>query len=147
MPDNWDDFLQSALKQSFQNYFIGQGAIASLMSLTIKTAFLLLKVPFGLLFSLGIAVLALIPLGDIIGIISVSLLMALQSVWLGAEVLVVAMIIDQPINNALAPRISSGLIGLNPVWIIIFLLLGGKLGGVLGLILAVSLAGAIKRIV
>ena len=145
LPNNWGNRLQSSLKQSFQNYFLGQVAIALLMSLTITTAFLLLKVPFGLLFGLGIGVLVLIPLGDILGIVSVSLLTALKSVWLGGEVLIVATIIDQGIDNAIAPRIFGGLIGLNPVWIIVSLLLGAKLGGVLGLVIAVPLAGAIKK--
>ena len=145
LPNDWVSRLQSSLKQSFQNYFIGQAAIALLMSLTITTAFLILKVPFGLLFGLAIGVLVLIPLGDILGIVSVSLLMALKSIWLGAEVLLVATVIDQAIDNALAPRIFGGLIGLNPVWIIISLLLGAKLGGVLGLVLAVPIAGTIKR--
>ncbi|WP_036477378.1 AI-2E family transporter [Myxosarcina sp. GI1] len=145
LPSSWSGRLQTALKQSFQNYFIGQAAIASLMSVTITIAFLLLKVPFGLLFGLGIGVLVVVPLGDIFGIVSVSLLMALKSVWLGGEVLIVATIIDQAIDQAIAPRIFGGLVGLNPVWIIISLLLGAKLGGVLGLVLAVPLAGAIKR--
>ena len=145
LPNNWGNRLQSALKQSFQNYFIGQFAIALLMSLTITTAFLILKVPFGLLFGLGIGVLVLIPLGDILGIVSVSLLVALKNVWLGGEVLLVATIIDQSIDNIFAPRIFGGLIGLNPVWIIISLLLGARLGGVLGLVLAVPVAGTIKK--
>ncbi len=146
LPDNWGDRIQSSLKQSFQSYFIGQAAISLLMSLAITTVFLLLKVPFGLLFGLAIGVLVLIPLGDILGIVSVSLLTGLKSVGLGVEVLIVATTIDQAIDNVLAPRIFGGLVGLNPVWIIISLLLGAKLGGVLGLILAVPLAGAIKRI-
>lgn len=145
LPSNWGDRIQSSLKQSFQNYFIGQAAIALLMSLAITPVFLVLRVPFGLLFGLGIGVLVLIPLGDIFGIVSVSLLTGLKSVWLGVEVLIVATIIDQGLDQAIAPRIFGDLVGLNPVWIIISLLLGAKLGGVLGLILAVPLAGAIKR--
>ncbi len=146
LPDDWGDRVQSSLKQSFENYFIGQATIALLMSISITTAFLLLKVPFGLLFGIAIGALVLIPLGDIIGIISVSLLTGLKSVGLGVEVLVVAIVIDQAIDNTLAPRIFGNLVGLNPVWIIISLLLGAKLGGALGLILAVPLAGAIKRV-
>ncbi len=145
LPNDWGIRLQSSLKQSFQSYFIGQAAIALLMSIALTTAFLLLKVPFGLLFGLGIGVLVLIPLGDILGIVGVSLLMALKSVWLGGEVLVIAAVIDQAIDQALAPRIFSGLVGLNPIWIIISLLLGAKLGGALGLILAVPTAATIKR--
>ena len=146
LPNDWGDRVQSSLKQSFENYFIGQATIALLMSISITAAFLLLKVPFGLLFGIAIGALVLIPLGDIIGIISVSLLTGLKSVGLGVEVLVVALIIDQAIDNTLAPRIFGNLVGLNPVWIIISLLLGAKLGGVIGLILAVPLAGTIKRI-
>ncbi|MBW4534328.1 MAG: AI-2E family transporter [Pleurocapsa minor HA4230-MV1] len=146
LPDDWGNRVQSSLKQSFENYFIGQATIALLMSISITTAFLLLKVPFGLLFGLTIGSLVLIPLGDIIGIISVSLLTGLKSVGLGVEVFTVAIVIDQAIDNTLAPRIFGNLVGLNPVWIIISLLLGAKLGGVLGLILAVPLAGAIKRV-
>ena len=146
LPDNWGNRVESSLKQSFENYFIGQATIALLMSISITTAFLLLKVPFGLLFGIAIGALVLIPLGDIIGIVGVSLLTGLKSIGLGVEVLIVALVIDQAIDNTLAPRIFGNLVGLNPVWIIISLLLGAKLGGVLGLILAVPLAGAIKRI-
>lgn len=146
LPSDWGDRLQSAVNKSFQNYFIGQSAIAILMSISITTAFLLLKVPFGLLFGVGIGALVLIPFGDILGIVSVSLLVALKNVWLGGEVLLVATVIDQAIDQAIAPRIFSGLVGLNPVWIIIALLLGAKVGGVLGLITAVPLAAAVKRI-
>jgi predicted PurR-regulated permease PerM len=34
--------------------------------------------------------------------------------------------------------------GLNPVWIIVALFVGGKLGGVLGLLIAVPLASVLK---
>jgi predicted PurR-regulated permease PerM len=137
--------IQLALRQSFRNYFLGQLIIAGLMGLTITLAFILLNVPFGLLFGLGIGILVLIPFGDILGIVGVSLLVALNNVWLGGEVLIVATIIDQAIDQAIAPRIFGGFVGLNPVWIIISLLIGVKLGGVLGLIIAVPVAGAIKK--
>ena len=146
-PEPWQYRLQSSFRQSFQNYYIGHATIALVMSLTITTAFLLLKVPFGLLFGLAIGALVLFPFGDILGIISVSLLTSLKSVSLGLEVLVVATIIDQAVDNTIAPYIFANLVGLNPVWIVISLLLGAKLGGILGLIVAVPLAGSIKRII
>ena len=145
LPKIWGDRIKSSVSKSFQNYFIGQSAIAAIMSVTITTAFLLLKVPFGLLFGIVIGALVLVPFGDILGIVSVSLLVGLKDVLLGSEVLAVATIIDQAIDQAIAPRIFGELVGLNPVWIIISLLLGAKLGGVLGLITAVPIAAAIKR--
>lgn len=145
LPRVWGDRIKYSVHKSFQNYFIGQSTIAAMMSVTITAAFLLLKVPFGLLFGIVIGALVLVPFGDILGIVSVSLLVGLKDVWLGGEVLAVATIIDQAIDQAIAPRIFSGLVGLNPVWIIISLLLGAKLGGVLGLITAVPIAAAVKR--
>lgn len=144
LPLKISQVIKLALHQSFRNYFLGQFAIAVLMGLTLTTTFLLLKVPFGLLFGLSIGVLVLIPFGDILGIISVSVLIALKSVWLGGEVLIIAAIIDQGIDNILAPRIFGTLIGLNPVWIIISLLLGAKIGGLLGVVIAVPIAGTIN---
>ena len=126
-------------------YYLGQATIAALMGVTVTIVFLVLRVPFGLLFGIGIGALVLIPLGDIFGIISVSLLMTLKSVWLGVEVLVVATLIDQAIDQAIAPRIMGKLVGFPPIWIIISLLLGAKAGGVLGVIIADPLAGAIKN--
>lgn len=146
LPPQVGDRASSALQQNFEGYFIGQATIATLMSLTLIPVFWLLKVPFGLLFGSAIGLMVLIPFGDILGIVLVSSLVALKSVWLGVEVLVVATAIDQAIDQAIAPRILGKLTGLNPIWVIIALLLGAKSGGVLGLLVAVPIAGSIKSL-
>ena len=65
---------------------------------------------------MAIGVLVLIPLGDILGIVGVSLLTRSQKrVWLRGEVLLVATIVDRAINNVLALRLFDGLVKLNPV--------------------------------
>ena len=87
-----------------------------------------------------------LPFGTGIGIAIVSLLVALQNFWLGVEVLVVAVAIDQVNSNFVAPRILGDLTGLNPVWVVISLLVGAKLGGVLGLLIAIPTASFIKDI-
>ncbi|HEY9646713.1 MAG TPA: AI-2E family transporter [Chroococcidiopsis sp.] len=135
---------RQALQQNFHNYFVGQLTVALLMGSAMTVAFLLLKVPFGLLFGLAIGVMALFPFGVGLSIITVSFLMALQSVWLGIKVLIVAFSIDLVIENAIAPQLIGGLTGLNPAWILISLLIGAKLGGVLGVVLAVPMASFIK---
>lgn len=48
------------------------------------------------------------------------------------------------IDNAIAPRILGQLVGLNPVWVILSLILGAQIGGILGILIAVPLAGAFK---
>lgn len=60
--------------------------------------------------------------------------------------MIVSLIIDQVVDNAVTLRILGNLIGLNPIWILLALLIGSQLVGVLGLLLAVPLAGSLKQI-
>jgi predicted PurR-regulated permease PerM len=138
--------IRQAFRQNFQNYFIGQATLALLMGTAMTVAFVVIQVPFGLLFGLGVGFLALFPFGTPLGIAVVCLLTALKSIWLGLKVLVIATIIDQLVENGIAPQLIGGFTGLNPVWILVSLLVGAKVGGVLGLVVAVPLASSIKSI-
>ena len=139
--------LRELLARSFHNYFVGQATLASLMGFSMTVAFLILRVPFGLLFGLGVGVMTIIPFGTPLSICIVSLLIALNNFWLGVTVLAVATVIDQIIENGIAPRLLGGFIGLNPVWILVSLLVGVKVAGVAGLLVAVPMAGFIKNTV
>lgn len=137
--------LQASLPRTFHNYFAGQATLASLMGLFMTVAFLILQVPFGLLFGLGVGVMTLIPFGAALSISIVSLLTALYNFWLGVKVLAVATVIDQVVENGIAPRLLGGFTGLNPVWILVSLLVGAKVSGIVGLLVAVPLASVIKN--
>lgn len=138
--------IKPAISRSFGSYFASQATLASMMGTAMTIAFLLIQVPFGFLFGLAVGLLALVPFGAAAGIIIVSSLTAIKSIWLGVRVLILATIIDQIIENAIAPQLIGSFIGLNPVWILISLLLGAKVGGILGLVMAVPIAGSIKTI-
>jgi predicted PurR-regulated permease PerM len=141
------DRVRQSLGQNFHNYFIGQATLAGIIGLSTTLVFLILQVPFGLLFGLAVGVMALIPFGGVSGICLVSFLIALNSAWLGMKVFVVAIALEQAIENAIAPRLLGGFTGLNPVWVLVSLLLGAKIAGFLGLIVAVPVAGFIKSLV
>jgi predicted PurR-regulated permease PerM len=138
--------IGQTLRINFQNYFIGQITLAFLMGISMTIAFLLIQVPFGLLFGLAVGLLAIFPFGTAFGIALVSLLTALKSFWLGLKVAIFGIIIDQAIENGIAPQLIGGFTGLNPVWILVSLLIGVKVGGLLGLILAVPFASSLKSI-
>lgn len=136
--------IRRSLYRNFHNYFVGQATLAAVSGLTITLAFSILSVPLALLFGLALGFMAFFPLVTGMGIILVSLLLALQDFWLGIKVLIVGFFIDWINSNIIAPRVLGGFTGLNPVWILVSLLLGFKLGGILGLLIAVPLAGFIK---
>jgi predicted PurR-regulated permease PerM len=144
LPTRWNDQIRQALPLNFERYIAGQATMAAIISLVQTTALLILRIPLAQLFGVGIGVASLIPFGGTTTILIVSLLLALQNFWLGVKVLVVAVIINQIIENILAPRILGEITGLNPVWMLVSLDLGVKLGGFLGLVVAVPIASFIK---
>jgi predicted PurR-regulated permease PerM len=144
LPLRWSLALQQSLQQNFQNYLIGQVALAALVGLTMSLAFLALRVPFGLIFGLGIGIMTLIPFGDVLSFSLVSLLVAAHNFWLGAKTLVVALVLDQIIDQAIAPRLLGSFTGLSPIGVLAALAVGTKVGGLLGLLTAVPLASFLK---
>lgn len=135
----------AALRTNFQKFFITQFLLGLFMVVTLTPIFLFLRVGFGLLFALLIGAAELIPfVGATLGIGLVILLVMLQNFWLAVRVAIAALIMQQIKDNLIAPRLMSGLIGLNPIWIFIALLAGAQIAGFLGVILAVPIAGTIK---
>ncbi|MDI9638767.1 AI-2E family transporter [Oscillatoria amoena NRMC-F 0135] len=154
--DIWDSIIEwlpsriqkpfsDTLRLSFQNYFIGQIILATCMGLGLTSLFLWLKVPFGLLFGLTVGLMALVPFGGTVGIITVTLLVALQNIGLALQVLAVSLIVQQIVENIIAPRVLGSVTGLNPFWVFVSILTGVRIGGLLGVIVAVPTAVVIKE--
>ncbi|HEY9638620.1 MAG TPA: AI-2E family transporter [Coleofasciculaceae cyanobacterium] len=137
--------FSETLRLSFQNYFIGQIILATCMALGLTSLFLLLKVPFGLLFGLTIGLMTLVPFGGSVGIALVTLLVALQNIGLAFQVLAVALIVQQIVENLIAPRVLGSVTGLNPFWVFVSILTGVRVGGLLGVVVAVPMAVVIKE--
>ncbi|OLP16517.1 AI-2E family transporter [Leptolyngbya sp. 'hensonii'] len=147
LPQPWNLTLQASIQQTFRRYFATQALLASILSLILTIAFLVLGVPYAVLFGVSIGLTTLIPYASPVTIVAVSLVVALQDFSLGLKVLVTAVIIGQLNDNILSPRLMGNTTGLNPIWLIIALFIGGKLGGILGLLIAVPLASVIKSTV
>lgn len=144
LPSGSQQPFSRTLRLSFQNYFIGQLIVGTCWAAALIPTFLLLRVPFGLLFGLTIGTMAVIPLGGTVGIALVTLLVALQNAWLGLKVLIGALIVQQVVDNLVAPRVFGSVTGLNPVWAFIAILTGAKVGGLLGVVVALPTAVVVK---
>ncbi|MGJ5673754.1 MAG: AI-2E family transporter [Nostochopsis sp.] len=144
LPSKFREPFSQTVRLSFQNFFITQLILSTCMASALIPSFLWLKVPFGLLFGLSIGIMALVPYGGSVGIALTTLLVALQDVWMGARVLIAAVIVQQILENLIGPRILGSFTGLNPVWALISVLTGARIGGLLGVILAVPTAVVIK---
>ncbi|GAA6618944.1 AI-2E family transporter [Scytonema sp. NUACC26] len=144
LPTRFRDAFSETVRLSFQNFFITQLIASTCMASALIPTFLWLKVPFGLLFGLTIGIMALVPFGGSVGIALTTLIVALQDFTMGARVLIAAVIVQQILENLIAPRILGSFTGLNPVWVLISVLTGARIGGLLGVIVAVPTAVVIK---
>ncbi|MEH2026336.1 AI-2E family transporter [Nostoc sp.] len=146
LPGSFAHKVSQSIQQNFQNYLIGQVTLAFMMGVSVTLLFLGFQVQFGLLFGLGVGVLSLIPFGDVVSLIVITFIIATHDFWLAVKVFAVAVVIDQLIDQAIAPRLLGKFTGLRPIWVLIALLVGTNVGGVLGLLVAVPIAGFIKDV-
>lgn len=145
LPKPFGVAFSKALRLNFHNFFLSQFVLALFMTVSLIPIFLILKVPYALLFALLIGIAELIPfIGAALGIGLVSLLVLLQDFWLSLWVGLSATLLQQIRDNLIAPKMMGDFTGLNPIWIFVALLLGLKIAGVLGVFIAVPVAGTIK---
>lgn len=145
LPSRIQQPFSQTLRMSFQNYFIGQIILATCMASGLTSIFLILQVPFGLLFGLTIGAMALVPFGGTVGIALVTFLVGLQDIAMALRVLIGAAIVQQIVENGIAPRVLGSVTGLNPFWVLISILAGARVGGLLGVVVAVPSAVIIKQ--
>ncbi|MBD2455057.1 AI-2E family transporter [Nostoc sp. FACHB-87] len=137
--------LTISLQLNFQRFFLSQLLLGLFMVVTLTPIFIVMKAPFALLFAIVIGISELIPfIGATLGISLVTILVMLQNGWLGVQVAIAAMIMQQIKDNLLAPKLLGDFIGLNPIWIFISILIGFEIAGLLGTLVAVPIAGTIK---
>lgn len=146
LPPKLSGRVQTIVPRSFRNYFIGQGTIALILGIIMALAFTLFRIPYGFLFGVLIGALALFPYGGALGIVCVTILLAFKSIGLGLTVLAIATIVDQIVENGIAPRLLGHLTGVHPVWVVVAILMGGKIAGLLGVLLAVPIASTVKEV-
>jgi predicted PurR-regulated permease PerM len=146
LPQKVREPFSKTLRLSFQNFFLGQLILATCLGTSLTIVFLWLRVPFGLLFGLTVGTIALVPFGGSVGIALVTILVALRDVWLGAKILAASVLVQQIIENLIAPRVLGSVTGLNPVWVFVSILAGVRIGGLLGVIIAVPTAAVLKTV-
>ncbi len=145
LPTKYGTPLRESLELNFHNFVISQILLALFMALTLIPVFLVLQVPFALLFTVLIGIAEVIPLvGPALGIGLVSVLLLLHNPWMALQVFIAATVLQQIRDNILAPKMMGDFTGLNPIWIFIALLMGLQIAGFLGIVVAVPIAGTIK---
>ncbi len=145
VPKPWGPIIDQSLRVNIEKFFSAQLLLGLFMFVALFPILASLGVTFSLLFALMIGLAQLIPvIGATIGIGLVVLVLLFQDFWLAINVLIAALVLQQIKDNFLAPKLLGNIIGLNPLWQFIALLIGGRIAGLLGVLLSIPIAATIK---
>lgn len=146
LPSDKRDRIRRALQHDFHCYFIGQATLGIILGTIFSIVFFLLNIPYSLLLGSTVGIMSLVPLGDTVSYVVICLLLAAKSPTLALTTFGIVLVLDQIIDQVIAPRILGEFTGLKPIWIIIALLFGTKLFGLPGLLIAVPIASFINNL-
>jgi predicted PurR-regulated permease PerM len=139
--------LQVSVPQKLRSFIGGQMLLAFILSVVLSIIFALVKVPLPMLFGFLVGMPSFLPFCGAISQTAVSAFLTVQNPWMGLKVFAIALFIGQIFDNILTPRVMGDIIGLNPAWLLISVIIGAKVGGFLGILLAVPIASIIKSTV
>ncbi len=108
----------------------------------------ILGIPFSLSLAIIVSLFDFIPgIGATLGILTISLIILIQSGWFVMLKVVVASVILQQIqDNFIGPKIMQSSVNINPVVLFFSLMIGARIAGILGVFLSVPIAGVIVNL-
>ena len=115
--------------RSVTGYMLGNILTSIIAGIVCGTTLAILGVPFALLLGVFVAMVDLLPLvGGLLAGVPVVVIAAIHSVPAGIVMLVVFLAYQQIENHVLNPVIMSKTVRLNPFWVLLAVLVGGRPG-------------------
>jgi predicted PurR-regulated permease PerM len=129
----------------FGKYIRGQIIIGSFVGVFTTIALIIIKVKYAFILGIFAGIANIIPyFGPFLGIVPTILFALLDSTSKALYAAGAFILIQQIESGFLTPRIIGKSVGIHPVYVIMSLVVGGKLLGIIGLIMAVPVLAAIK---
>lgn len=129
----------------FGGFLIAQLIAAILAGIFSSLILIVIGHPFALLIGLVTGVANVIPyIGPILGAVLGAILGLFSSLNMAVLSLILLTIYQQLDANVIQPKLLSNSVGLNPVWVLIAILIGGHYLGMLGMIVSIPTAALIQ---
>ncbi|WP_157062147.1 AI-2E family transporter [Alicyclobacillus ferrooxydans] len=140
--------LLLTVDETLGTYVRSQLLVMLVVGVLTYAGFLVIRLPYALLFASFLAVVDMIPyIGPFIGALP-ALIMGLSiSPQMALKVLIVNIVVQQLEGNLISPQIMGKTLHMHPMAIVAALLIGGEVGGILGLVCAVPILAVLKVVV
>lgn len=140
---NYEDSLVWIKKSNdiFLNYLLGKIVDSIIIGIIAFIMFKVANIQYAMLFAVITAITNMIPyFGPIIGAVPVVLITLFYSPTQALIAAIMMIVLQQFDGIWLGPKILGDKVGISPFWIIVSVLIGGKLMGVVGMFLSVPVA-------
>jgi predicted PurR-regulated permease PerM len=146
-PTKYCDFVNRLLLLAQRDLSAwGVGMVLTVLSVGVLTYFglLILNLKFAFVLAFFAGITEIIPwIGPFIGAAPAVFIALFQSPMAVLLVAILYVVVQQIVNNIIAPIVMKKAVGLDPIVVIIVLLIGAKLGGMFGAIIAVPVTAVI----
>lgn len=150
VPERVSDYIVRVLRLSnstFSNFLSGQCVEVCILGSLFAISMAIFKMPYIPLISVLIAVTAFIPIvGAFVGCIVGAFLIFVSDPLLAVGFVVMFLVLQQIENNLIYPRVVGTSIGLNGMWVLVAVAVGGELMGVAGMFLMIPVASVIYTV-
>lgn len=147
VPERVSDYVVRILRLSnstFSNFLSGQCVEVCILGCLFAVSMAIFKMPYIPLISVLIAVTAFIPIvGAFIGCVVGAFLIFVNDPLLAVWFVVMFLVLQQIENNLIYPRVVGTSIGLNGMWVLVAVAVGGELFGVAGMFLMIPFASVL----
>jgi predicted PurR-regulated permease PerM len=137
--------LLLTVDETLGTYVRSQLLVMLVVGVLTYAGFLIIGLPYALLFATFLAVVDVIPyIGPLIGAAPALILGLSISPQMALKVLIVNVVVQQLEGNLISPQIMGKTLHMHPMAIVAALLIGGEVGGILGLVCAVPILAVVK---
>lgn len=134
--------------KTFQDFIAGQATEALILGALVLLGMLIFNFPYAVLCSVIIAVTALIPIfGAWIGTIPCAFIILMAQPQKAFWFIVFIVVLQQLENNLIYPRVVGKSIGLDGLWVLFALIVGGSFFGLTGMLMGVPAFAVLYTII
>ncbi len=141
-------YVMGEINQTFSKFIGGQLLESLALGLLCFIGMLILRIPYAPLVSTLVAVTSVIPvLGAYLGIVPAAFIIFMESPIKTLIFLIFITVLQQIESNLIYPKIVGNAIGLDGFWVLLAIVMAGKMFGLIGMIIGVPAMAVIYTIV
>lgn len=147
IPQKWavqTEQLLHIISMTFRNFIAGQCVEAVILGSLFFVTMTIFRLPYALMISVLIGVLALIPLvgafaGCAVGVLLILTVSPIKALWF----LILFLMLQQIEGNLIYPHVVGNSVGLPSMWVLAAVTIGGSLMGIWGMLLFIPLTSVL----